>query len=117
MSDSLGAAVAAYAFGLAVLAAITLALARRPGPGLSAAALVLMLALSLQAVLALADLLSGHRPPDQATAIGYLIASVAILGTTIPLADAEPSRWAAAMLALGALATAVVTLRLLSVWA
>lgn len=116
MSDSLAVAVTAYALSLAVVAATTLAVGRRPGPALTAGAVVLALALALQALLAVGDLVSGYRPPDPAIAIGYLIASVVILPATIPAAADEPSRWAAAMLALASLATAVVALRLLAVW-
>jgi hypothetical protein len=116
MSESLASASAAYATLLAVVAIGSAALGRRPGQTLTAASIVLAMALALQALLCLIDLVGGDGPAETGTAVGYLVASVAILPVAGSLAVAEPSGWSSVILALAFLALAVVTMRLAAVW-
>ena len=116
MSESLAETTALYAFGLAAICGARATCGHAPDPPVVAAFAVLAGALCLQAVLGAIELIRGHHPPDEPTAIGYLAASAVIVPAIVPGAVAERSRWGVVILALAAVAVAVVSLRLVSVW-
>jgi len=77
----------------------------------------LELVLLAQAVAAAARLISGERPEQFATFLGYLVTSVLVLPLAVVLSFLERTRWGAVIAGVGALTVAVLTLRLRQVWA
>jgi hypothetical protein len=114
VSRHLAATIAGYAL---LLAAWSAARAAR-GRGLQAPQLVaaglLQGALVVGGILEVARLLGGgHRAAEPTTHVGYLVASVLVLPLAVSnTSPARATRWDAAIVAVGALATAVVVLRL-----
>jgi hypothetical protein len=74
--------------------------------------------LLVQAALALAAMGSGaHRPGEYATFLGYLATSVLFLPAAVGLGLLERTRWGSVIAGSAAVVAAVLTLRLLQVWA
>ena len=74
--------------------------------------------LLIQAALALAAMGSGaHRPGEYATFLGYLATSVLFLPAAVGLGLLERTRWGSVIAGSAAVVAAVLTLRLLQVWA
>ena len=72
--------------------------------------------LAVQAVVAAVRAL-GAPLPEQGTFLIYLVVSVCVLPIAGNFAFAEPTRWSGAVVAVGAVATAVAGWRLQGVWA
>lgn len=89
---------------------------RRPGPVHTLALVILQVLLVGHALLDAGSLLAGHRVPDLATHLGYVVASVGLLpllvGDPRGLQDADPGRTTVT-----AVACAAVTVVLLRQWA
>lgn len=73
--------------------------------------------LALQALLGLLRLAAGARPVETSTFVIYLLVSVCVLPLGLQFARAEPTRWGGAVIAVAAIASGVVVLRLLQLWA
>jgi hypothetical protein len=117
MSPHLAATIALYAGFVACWAVGAAVLRRSPGRTQRPALVALQLAAALQAVLDVAGLLGGHRPPSPAVHLGYVVASVVVLPIALSSAGADDDDpWRAAIVAVGCVATAVVALRLRVTW-
>jgi hypothetical protein len=62
---------------------------------------------------ALGSLLQGHRPESMSTHVGYLAAVVCIMPVAIGSVREERESWSSGVVAVAALATAVVAVRLM----
>ncbi|SFL60455.1 hypothetical protein [Geodermatophilus ruber] len=80
------------------------------------AAAVLEALLVIQAVLAVAALVGGERPPDIPTFLGYLGGILLLPVAGVLWARSEPTRWAGTVLAVAAGAVGVMIWRLLQLW-
>ena len=69
-----------------------------------------------QALIGAARVFSGARPEETSTFLIYLLVSVTVLPLGLQFAQAEPTRWGGAVIAVAAVAIGVVVLRLLSLW-
>ena len=116
MVGSLANAVLALALALAAAGAVLAALNRRPGKPLLQGLLVLQLLLLGQAGVAVARLLSGERPVEQAVFIGYLVVSVLLVPGGLVWSFEEKSRYGTLILGAACLVVAVLQVRLLSLW-
>ncbi len=74
-------------------------------------------ALLVQAALALTAIGGGQRPGEYVTFLGYLVTSVLVLPASILLCLMERTRWGSVISGSGAVVAAVLTLRLVQVWA
>lgn len=73
--------------------------------------------LAVQAVVAAFPVLfGGVRLTETSTYLIYLVVSVCVLPIAVQWATAEPTRWGGAVIAAGAVATAVAVLRLQGLW-
>lgn len=102
-----------------VLAAITglLSILRRATPRLLGfVVLVLAVGVLGQAVIAAVLLISGERPLEFGTFIGYLLFSVLVLPAAMLWARAEPGRWGNGVLAVGCLTLSVIVVRMQQLW-
>jgi heme A synthase len=84
---------------------------RRP-PGLDKLAWGLEIALVVRAMIAVAEIATGDKPPHLTTHIGYLISSVAILPIALAAVADERDHWTSAVLAVTVVAVLVVVIRL-----
>lgn len=118
MSPHLAVTIALYAAFLAAWAIGAALLGRPRGRTHGVALVALELAAVVQVTLDVAGLLAGHRPPQPATHLGYLVASLVVL--PIALSSAGPAEddgpWGSAIAAVGCCAMAVVALRLRVTW-
>jgi hypothetical protein len=73
-------------------------------------------ALLAQVVVAVVKLAEGERPPEMATFVGYLLASLLVLPVGGALAVMERGRWGSAIVAFAALVIPVVIARMRQVW-
>lgn len=108
---SVAATAALALFGLALTV-----LGRPPGRELRLATGAVVAVLAGQAVLAAVRVLSGVALPETTTFLIYLVVSVCVLPIATQFAYAEPSRWGGAVVAAGAVGTAVAVVRLLGLW-
>ena len=77
---------------------------------------VLEAVLLLQAVLVVVALIGGHRPPEFATFLSYLIAVLLVPVAGLLWARTEPTRYAGTVLAVAGVTVAVMGWRLLQLW-
>lgn len=101
---------------LAVVGLLLTVFGRSPGRELRIATWVVVAVLVVQAVIAALRVLGGVELPDQTTFLIYLLVSVCVLPIAAQFASAEPNRWSGAVVAVGAIATFVVVLRLQALW-
>jgi hypothetical protein len=109
---SVAATAALALFGLA----LTL-LGRPPGRELRIAVHAVVALLVVQAAIAAVQVLGGVTLAETSTFLIYLVVSVCVLPIATQFAYAEPSRWGGAVVAAGAIGTAVAVVRLLGLWA
>lgn len=102
---------------LAIFGLTLTALGRHPGRALRVATGAVVALLVVQAVIAVARVFGGVTLPEQTTFLIYLAVSVFVLVIATQFAYAEPTRWGGAVIAVGAIATFVVVLRLQNLWA
>lgn len=107
---------------LAVFGLVLTVLGRPPDRALRLAVAGSSAVLLLQALIAGVRIATGVRLPETQTFLIYLIVSVAVLPVALQFAAAEtpeegPTRWGGAVVAVGAVAVAVVVLRLQGLWA
>ena len=120
MSSALGTGTVTVVLLLAAWSGGLAALGRPPGRAVLIGFAVAELALIAQAGLALVRLIGGSGAMSGAgevvTFIAYLLGSVLAVPFVGAWARAEPTRWGAAVLAVGALTTAVLIARLQAIW-
>jgi hypothetical protein len=99
-----------------VVALALAAFGRAPREYFVIASAVLLLVVFVQVVIAVVRLVTGDRPDELGTFIGYLIVALVIIPVGTLWALAERSRWGAGALAIACLSLAVVVLRLNDIW-
>jgi hypothetical protein len=87
------------------------------GRGELAALALVEIALLVQAAVAVVRIVAGTRPEQFATFLGYLVTSVLVLPLGLVLSFMERTRWGAVIAGGAAVVVAVLSLRLLQVWA
>ena len=92
------------------------ALNRVPGREVRPAVGAVVALLALQAVIAAVRVLSGVTLPETSTFLIYLVVSVCVIPIAAQFALAEPTRWSGAVIAAGAVGTAVAVVRLQGLW-
>lgn len=90
---------------------------RVPGRAERLAVTVAVALLAVQAAIAVVLLFAGSAPPEPTTFLIYLVVSLCVLPIAHQFATAEPTRWGGAVIAVGAIATAVAVWRLQTLWA
>ncbi len=102
-----------------VTAAWTVLLAlrnRRFGSGTLGAFALLELAAVVHLIVAVVLLATGQRPDDLATFVGYQVVALLVLPAALVWGIADRSRWSPAVLAVGCLTLAVMTVRMQQIW-
>jgi hypothetical protein len=101
---------------LAVIGLVMSALDRVVDRVLLAAAVMVEVAALVQSVVAGVELAGSHQVASAAAFVGYLIGAVLVMPVAVVWAWAERNRWTGAVVALGGLTVAVMTLRLTTLW-
>lgn len=102
----------------AAFGAVTTVANRPPGRVHRVAVGICELLLVVQAAFAAYRVLAGGVTlPEQTTFLIYLVVSVCLLPIALQFATAEPSRWGGTVVAVGALGTLVVVLRMQGLYA
>jgi hypothetical protein len=101
---------------LAVFGLVLTALGRAPGRELRLAVYGVVGLLAVQAAIAAVRVATGVTLPETSTFLIYLVVSVCVLPIATQFAYAEPSRWGGAVVAAGAVGTAVAVIRLQGLW-
>lgn len=116
MIDALVVVVLVTTGALALYGVAGTALNRAPGREVRPAVGAVVALLALQAVIAAVRVLSGVTLPETSTFLIYLVVSVCVIPIAAQFALAEPSRWSGAVIAAGAVGTAVAVVRLQGLW-
>ena len=116
MTTPLAVAATVLALALAVLGLASTLARRRIGVLHVAGTVLLEVVLVVQAVVALARLAGGTRPPETAAFLGYLVGVVLVPVAGLLWARTERSRWAGTVVAIAALVVAVMVWRLVQLW-
>jgi hypothetical protein len=95
---------------------VTSLLNRPPGRPVFAAAVMAEAAALVQSVVAGVELARGHDVASAATFVGYLLGNLVVLPVAVLWSLAERTRWSGAVVAVGGLAVAVMTVRLNVMW-
>jgi hypothetical protein len=101
---------------LAVYGVVLTVLNRPPDVWTKRAVGVAVALLVVQAAIAAVQAFSGTPLPETTTFLIYLVVSVCVLPIAAQFATAEPTRWGGAVVAVGAIATAVAVWRLQGLW-
>jgi hypothetical protein len=102
---------------LAVYGLVTTALNRPPDVWTKRVVGAVVALLAIQAAIAAVRVFGGVTLPETTTFLIYLVVSVCVLPIATQFATAEPTRWGGAVVAVGAIATAVAVWRLQGLWA
>jgi hypothetical protein len=102
---------------LAVYGLVITALNRPPDVWTKRVVGVVVALLVAQAAIAAVRVFGGVQLPEATTFLIYLVVSVCVLPIATQFATAEPTRWGGAVVAVGAIATAVAVWRLEGLWA
>lgn len=116
MIDALVVVVLVATGALALYGVAGTALNRAPGREVRPAVGAVVALLALQAVIAAVRVLSGVTLPETSTFLIYLVVSVCVIPIAAQFALAEPTRWSGAVIAAGAVGTAVAVVRLQGLW-
>ncbi len=116
MIDALVVVVLVATGALALYGVAGTALNRAPGREVRPAVGAVVALLALQAVIAAVRVLGGVTLPETSTFLIYLVVSVCVIPIAAQFALAEPSRWSGAVIAAGAVGTAVAVVRLQGLW-
>lgn len=116
MIHSLAIALVALTGALAIFGLVGTVLARPAGQAHVFAVGAVEAVLVAQALIAAARVFRGARPAETSTFLIYLVVSVCVLPIALQFARAEPNRWGGTVIAVGAVATGLAVLRLLSLW-
>ena len=117
MIDALVIVVLVALGALAVYGLVTTALNRPPDVWTKRAVGAVVALLAVQAAIAAVRVFGGVTLPETTTFLIYLVVSVCVLPIATQFATAEPTRWGGAVVAVGAIATAVAVWRLQGLWA
>jgi hypothetical protein len=101
---------------LAVYGVVLTVLNRPPDVWTKRAAGVAVALLVIQAAIGAVQVFAGTALPETTTFLIYLVVSVCVLPIATQFATAEPTRWGGAVVAVGAIATAVAVWRLQGLW-
>ncbi|GAA1290257.1 hypothetical protein GCM10009609_67630 [Pseudonocardia aurantiaca] len=102
---------------LAVYGIVITALNRPPDAWTKRAVGAVVALLVVQAAIAAVRVFGGVTLPETTTFLIYLVVSICVLPIATQFAAAEPTRWGGAVVAVGAIATAVAVWRLQGLWA
>ncbi|GAA2566634.1 hypothetical protein [Pseudonocardia hydrocarbonoxydans] len=116
MIDALVLVVVAALAALAVFGLVTTVINRPPDRWTRLAVAGVVGLLVVQAVIAAVRVFSGVALPETSTFLIYLVVSVCVLPIATQFATAEPTRWGGAVIAAGAVGTAVAVVRLQGLW-
>jgi hypothetical protein len=114
--DALVVVVLVATGALALYGLAGAALNRPPGREVRPAVGVVVGLLALQAVIAAVRVFGGVTLPETSTFLIYLVVSVCVIPIATQFALAEPTRWSGAVIAAGAVGTAVAVVRLQGLW-
>jgi hypothetical protein len=114
--DALVVVVLGALVALAVYGVVITALNRPPDVWTKRAVGVAVALLVVQAGIAAVQVFGGTSLPETSTFLIYLVVSVCVLPIATQFATAEPTRWGGAVVAVGAIATAVAVWRLQGLW-
>ena len=116
LNDVLAGTLIAVSLGIAVWLLVTAKL-DRPVQAVHLLSLaVLELGLAAQVIVAVVQLLDGHKPPEQATFIGYLAGSLVILPIGAFIGVGERSKWGSVAVGIACVTVPVVILRMQQLW-
>jgi heme A synthase len=101
---------------LAIYGVVITVLNRPPDVWTKRAVGVAVALLVVQAAIGAVQVFSGASLPETSTFLIYLVVSVCVLPIATQFASAEPTRWGGAVVAVGAIATAVAVWRLQGLW-
>ena len=116
MTAFLVGSVTVVAAVLTVLGVLSTLARRRIGMAHLAVAALLEALLLLQAALAIADMVGGHRPEDTPTFVSYLFGVLLVPVAGVLWARSERTRWAGTVLAVAGVVVGVMVWRLLQLW-
>lgn len=116
MIDALVVVVLGALVALAVYGVVITMLNRPPDAWTKRAVGVAVVLLVVQAAIAAVRVFGGTSLPETSTFLIYLVVSVCVLPIATQFATAEPTRWGGAVVAVGAIATAVAVWRLQGLW-
>ncbi len=116
MIDALVVVVLGALVALAVYGVVITVLNRPPDVWTKRAVGVAVALLVVQAAIAAVQVFGGISLPETSTFLIYLVVSVCVLPIATQFATAEPTRWGGAVVAVGAIATAVAVWRLQGLW-
>jgi hypothetical protein len=114
--DALVVVVLGALVALAVYGVVITVLNRPPDVWTKRAVGVAVALLVVQAAIAAVQVFGGTSLPETGTFLIYLVVSVCVLPIATQFATAEPTRWGGAVVAVGAIATAVAVWRLQGLW-
>jgi hypothetical protein len=114
--DALVVVVLGALVALAVYGVVITVLNRPPDVWTKRAVGVAVALLVAQAAVAAVRVFGGTSLPETSTFLIYLVVSVCVLPIATQFATAEPTRWGGAVVAVGAVATAVAVWRLQGLW-
>jgi hypothetical protein len=114
--DALVVVVLGALGALAVYGVVITVLNRPPDVWTKRAVGVAVALLAVQAAIAAVRVFGGTSLPETSTFLIYLVVSVCVLPIATQFATAEPTRWGGAVVAVGAIATAVAVWRLQGLW-
>ena len=117
MIDALVVVVLVALGALAVYGLVTTVLNRPPDVWTKRVFGAVVALLVVQAAIAAVRVFGGVTLPETTTFLIYLVVSVCVLPIATQFATAEPTRWGGAVVAVGAVATAVAVWRLQGLWA
>src|SRR3954454_13283780 len=110
--DQISWVVTGYAVLVALLAGWSAYRWRVRPPWLTSMAWMLEALVVLRAVAGLAALLSGRRPEEYSTHVGYVLASVCIVPLALRSVEEDQGPWSLGVVAVAALAVAAVSVRM-----
>ena len=110
--DQISWVVVGYAVLIALVAGFAAYRWRERPPWLDSMAWMLEALLVLRSVAGLGALLSGHRPDEVSTHVGYLIASVCIVPLALRSVQDDRGGWSLGVVGVAAVTVAVVSVRI-----
>lgn len=110
--DQISWVVVGYAVLVALAAAYAAHRWRARPPWLASMAWMLEFLLALRAVAGLGVLLSGTRPDEYSTHVGYLLASVCVLPLALQSVRDDEGPWSLGVVGVAAVAVAVISWRM-----
>lgn len=116
MVDALATGLLVLIAGYGVAALVLTALGRAPREYLVIASAGLTGLVIVQVLIAVGLMVTGERPDELGTFVGYLVISVILLPLGTLWALAERSRWGTAVLAVACVALVVVVIRMQDLW-